>query len=286
MIKLIEPLVELIKEDDPYKKIEFTGRVCYKSENRITDTSSKPFVSMLYKNKHLAMMEHAIYYFYSSIYDKEYDVFTEYSNLPFINITLNTHENNRIIISANLRALIENGLASIDDQGNIKTYIKDCVQLSQSQFNVLPNKNEDEILKHYYTTMKFTCDRGVSHELVRHRLFSFAQESTRYVKYNNNNMYFIKPTDYDNWDTCRKNCFKDTLSFIENNYSYMMLNGSTAQEARSILPNALKTEIVVTGNDKEWQHFFDLRCAKDAHPDMRKVAIIARDLYDEERKCI
>lgn len=129
------------------------------------------------------------------------------------------------------------------------------------------------------------CICGNSHELVRHRPFSFAQESTRYVKYgkDNTDILFIKPTDYNNWDWCRQTRFVAACTQAEDNYNYMISEGATPQEARTVLPNALKTEIVITGNEKEWHHFFSLRShgtTGKPHPDMKTVADIALQLYE------
>ncbi len=135
-------------------------------------------------------------------------------------------------------------------------------------------------------TMAFTCDRGVSHEIVRHRLFSFAQESTRYCNYTNdkfgNELTFIEPCFWYTSKNCRTDIdaqkyaqWENTMVICEYNYNTLIQQGATPQEARSVLPNSLKTEIVVKGNIREWRHFFKLRCSKAAHPQMREVALMA-----------
>ncbi len=149
-------------------------------------------------------------------------------------------------------------------------------------------------------SMRFICDRGVSHELVRHRLFSFAQESTRYCNYSKNDvgLTFILPSWFDTSiigeyrpvGDCR---WKDESSSpeiiwfnacadAERYYLYLLKEGWSPQQARSILPNSLKTEIVITGNLREWRHFFGLRLAKDAHPQMKEVAWQAFDMLYEQ----
>ena len=157
-------------------------------------------------------------------------------------------------------------------------------------FESLEDKTDEEILNHRYTTMRFITDRGVTHELVRHRLFSFGQESTRYVNYSSDNhgggdIKFIKPSDWDNWDDASKKSVTDAFKKSEREYNKLISYGRTPQEARTVLPNGLKTEIVVTGNDKEWKHFFNLRSKGTTgkpHPDMKKVADIAFNLYKEK----
>ena len=119
--------------------------------------------------------------------------------------------------------------------------------------------------------VKFVTNRGVSHELVRHRLCSFAQESTRYVDYNSD-MEFIRPVWMgdmdDNWFILAR-----TFMAAEKEYRTLRNAGWRPEQAREVLPNALKTEIVVKGNVREWRHIFSLRCSKAAHPQMRSLMI-------------
>lgn len=137
-------------------------------------------------------------------------------------------------------------------------------------------RGHEAVLEHYDITVKFICDRGVSHELVRHRLASYCQESTRYCNYSKDGFggeitviwpYFLSKgsTAMQHWvRACRQ---------AEDAYFNMLNFGCTPQEARSVLPNSLKTEVVMTANLREWRHFFKLRTAPAAHPQMREVAI-------------
>jgi thymidylate synthase (FAD) len=134
------------------------------------------------------------------------------------------------------------------------------------------------MIEHHSITVKFICDRGVSHEIVRHRVgASYAQESTRYCNYSKDQfggeLTYIEPTDFYKWTPHQRVCFRQTLSTCEDAYMGLLRSGLTAQEARAVLPNALKTEIVVTMTLRAWRHFFQLRCAKSAHPDIRVLAI-------------
>lgn len=167
--------------------IERVGRVCYKSEDRITEDSCIPFVAKLIKNGHEAMIEH-------------------------------------------------NSLS-----------------------------------------VKFICDRGVSHELVRHRIASFAQESTRYCNYGNddNGCTFINPCfwDEDDGNQTAFYIWHSAMEKAEGAYLALLKAGASPQQARAVLPNSLKTEITITANLREWRHFFKLRTAKAAHPQMREITI-------------
>ena len=152
------------------------------------------------------------------------------------------------------------------------------------------DNGHEAMLEHSSLSVRFICSRGVSHEIVRHRLFSFAQESTRYCNYSKGKFggecTFIVPPDQD-WgvDTeeyhdqyggieigSKKGLWYDALRIAEIDYMELLEAGWTPQQARDVLPNALKTEIVVTGNYREWRHFFKLRCDEKAHPHIRLLA--------------
>lgn len=152
-----------------------------------------------------------------------------------------------------------------EDGGSAKRFVK-----------MLIDKDHCAMIEHSSLSVKFIVDRGVSHELVRHRIASFAQESTRYCNYSkdkfNNRVTFIKPfffeegtQNYDEWINAMK--------VAEKSYFQMLKNGATPQEARSVLPNSTKTEITITANYREWRAFFKLRTANAAHPSMREVTI-------------
>jgi len=124
--------------------------------------------------------------------------------------------------------------------------------------------------------VRFITNRGVTHELVRHRLASFAQESTRYVKYGED-MEFIEPVWIGNIPQDQQLMFVNMLETSAKNYTDLLDQGRKPQEAREVLPNALKTEIVVNTNVREWRHIFTLRCSKAAHPQIRELMIPVRD---------
>lgn len=150
-----------------------------------------------------------------------------------------------------------------EDEESAKNFVK-----------MLIGRGHEAMIEHSSLSVKFTVDRGVSHELVRHRIASFAQESTRYCNYSkdkfDNEVTFIKPfffeektEHYKRWWVAMADC--------EEAYLYLLENGATPQEARSVLPNSTKTEITITANYREWRNFFKLRTAKAAHPQMIQV---------------
>lgn len=192
-MKIINADVEFITPidgDEILKRLEECGRVCYKSEHRITDTSAPAFVAGIIKRGHEAVLEHCSF------------------------------------------------------------------------------------------TVKFICDRGVSHEIVRHRVASYCQESTRYCNYSKegfgSEITVIKPCFLHPY-TDGFNLWEEGCLFAEQTYFNLLECGCSPQEARSVLPNSLKTEVVMTANIREWRHFLKLRCSPAAHPQMREVALILLD---------
>lgn len=135
-------------------------------------------------------------------------------------------------------------------------------------------------------TVRFICDRGVSHEIVRHRLMNFSMESQRYCTYSKdkfgNEITFILPTWYKDDNGDRELLFKSALRSSEEVYMKLMKNGAVAQEARAVLPNATKTEINCKANLREWLHFLTLRCSTAAHPDIRVLALdLLKQLHEQ-----
>lgn len=145
-------------------------------------------------------------------------------------------------------------------------------------------RGHEAVLEHCSFTVKFICDRGVSHEIVRHRLASYCQESTRYCNYSKEGfgeeITVIKPCFWDETDL-KYAAWANLCSKAEDAYIDLIRSGATPQEARSVLPNSLKTEVIMTANIREWRHFLKLRCSKAAHPQMREVALILLEkVYD------
>lgn len=147
---------------------------------------------------------------------------------------------------------------------------------------MLINRGHEAMLEHSCLSVKFIVDRGISHEIVRHRIASFAQESTRYCNYSKdkfgNEITVILPEYFDTGTGTSSNSivyndWKIACENSEKKYFALLKNGATPQEARSVLPNSLKTEIVMTANYREWRNFFKLRTPQSAHPQMREIAV-------------
>ena len=181
---IVQPSADIIDDfdgDEVLKKIEVAGRICYKSEDRITDDSARRFV----------------------------------------------------------KALIASG--------------------------------HESVLEHFSFSARIVCDRGVSHEIVRHRICSFSQVSTRYVNYGKTGIEVIEPR-YLTYGSPAYDLWLGSCESAESTYLAMLHLGCTPQEARAVLPNSLKTEIIMTANLREWRHFFRLRTGHASHPQMREVA--------------
>lgn len=297
-MQLVKPSIEFLNmTENPLQAIEIAGRTCYKSEDKITEGSAEKFVKMLIKRGHEAMIEHAHFIF--KINDGLYDALVKLEHRPFIFLTLQMHG---YLVSGNARAfrdLIHHPQLNIRFRGLIASLIynihpallnpaDECLKDS-----IIPDGIEEykgvlstyEKLHHQVMTCKIVCDRGVTHEIVRHRLFSYAQESTRYCNYKGGVTFVIPPWvdieegEYDVFPASIRVRADDSTAWwwsllddAEEAYKKCLCYGWTPQQARSVLPNSLKTEIVVTGNLRQWRHFFKLRCSPKAHPQMQEVA--------------
>lgn len=269
--------------DAVYRQIEIAGRTCYKSEDKITPDSAKKFVERMVKSGHGAMLEHGTVYLFLTMSSRQQ--YFKYCSNPY-SVANSTGEAEKGtwngFVTTNYRVLVENGW------------------LEDLEYICNPGKEHEKRI-----TVRFVCDRGVSHEFVRHRVFSFAQESTRYCNYAKdkfgNELTFIIPRwlslsngsyiyDYPNgftkdgskWDSKLKlNTFLLSLVRSEAAYLELISQGWVAQQARAVLPNSLKTELIMTGTLTQWEGFFKLRDAESAHPQARELA---EPLHAEFRK--
>ena len=283
-MKLIKPSFEILEQgysiNDIYKHIELCGRTCYKSTDKITKDPAKPFFDRMIASKHYAMLEHGTVYLkipYNMLYKMTYSgLCSKYINNPYTRCSkLQEYTDDLdcfdqpiidyLLVTTNLRVIVENG------------WEKDL------QYICEPYSNH---IKRY--TVRFICNRQVSHEFVRHRVFSFAQESTRYCNYTKDKfdgeLTFIQPCwideEYVPGEYDRSEQFvmlTEMLENVESTYNFMINSGWKPQQAATVLPNALKTELIMTGfaDETGWKHFFDLRpkgtkCAH--HPQAKELA--------------
>lgn len=269
-MRLIKPNVEIIEQqpglEGMYKQIELAGRTCYKSEDKITEDSAKAFVDRMIKSSHGAVLEHGTIYLKMPITAATSYRIDEYKDNQYSKTKIGDH--NYYYITTNMRVLVEHN------------WLKDL------QYFCEPTEYHEKRI-----TVKWICDVGVGREFCRHRAMSFAQESTRYCNYSKNRfgneLTFIIPTWYaedpkNDKECCMNSEFELTCEECEKSYLRVLSWGGKPQEARQYLPFSLKTELVMTGFESDWKHFFSLRSPKygatGVHPD---AAYLADKLYDK-----
>lgn len=291
-MRLIRPSFEILEQkpglDGLLQHIERCGRTCYKSEDKITEKSAPKFVDMLVKRGHTAMVEHGtVYLKYSITLEGSMNMANKYYFNKYSTVTIGNEP------------LCGGEPQEYKDKFNGHT----CAYITTNYRVLLQNdwlddlKYQCEPTEHHVKriTVKFVCDRGVSHEFVRHRVFSFAQESTRYCNYSKDKFgkecTFIIPEwcdlspgtySYDDsigtWTngssltSLNDKLLLSALGHAEYYYDILLKGKWIAQQARAVLPNSLKTELIMTGTIAQWEGFFKLRDANDAHPQARELA--------------
>lgn len=287
-MKLIEQSVELIPENENiYKQIEFAARTCYKSEDKITEDSAIKFVDNLIKRGHLAMLEHGTVYMFCN---QDKGDFIEIANSPYSYLVIN---DGNMYVTTNLRVIYE--------------LFPDRYTEIISEFGCSPTKYHQRRLQ-----FKIITSIAVGRELLRHRVFSPAQESTRWCNYSKNKfgnqLTFIKPYFLDlntgkygfcimDGETyiegdgyikpiCNKevdNIFIKSCLQTEQNYFDLINSGKTPQEAREVLSLSLKSEVVMTGFVDDWKQFINIRYHEVTGPvvkSMKEIASMINDLYN------
>lgn len=303
-MKLIKPKFEIWKQGydlaSLYKQIEKCGRICYRSENKITEDSAKPFVDRMIKSGHGAVLEHGTVYLRIPNEKLIRNFLSNTPTLfekPWCKIYPYTDSENYVYITTNYRHIVENKLE------DLLKYLCEPTEFHEKRI-----------------TVHFVCDRGILAEFTRHRTFSFSAESTRYCNYSKdkfgNEVAFIVPCwadslalqevkgtiinsdDFGNligeyyyhlsgkeapyfktWKITPERNFIVSLQVAEQLYLELLNQGWKPQEARAVLPNALKIELVMTGFVEDWINFFKLRTASNAHPQARELAIPLKEEF-------
>ena len=286
-MKLIKPSFS-IWEQEPglqgiYKQIEKATKICYKSEGNITENSAKPFIdNVLLKRGHHSPLEHGTVYlnihWEENTHKMFEDMFRFYTNNPYSKIVKRIINKENLcadlFISTNYRTLIEHNR------------LKDLEYLCEP--------TEPHVKR---ITVKFIISRSIAQEYTRHRVFSFSMESQRYCNYSkdkfDNELTFIIPCwiedleersylAYAEYHHAKEDASKQWYDVCINSefvYGDLIRFGWKPQQAREVLPNACKTELVMTGFVDDWKNFFKLRTAPDAHPSARELAIPLKDEF-------
>lgn len=327
-MRIIKPSAELAfgtaeSPHDLITNVERAGRICYKSEDRITSDSAQKFISSIINRGHTSVLEHgniimqidtsmakhiSAYIKAMAEDGKDHHLRVSYCEVSYL------YRFPRYVLSGNVRALrglsawlvgwlvgnremhsciiaflsfVRNGYGIL-----FSDIVPEQVSEMPYSYLIAPKAmREDELTQeekniHATRTFHITCDRGVSHELVRHRVCSFSQESTRYCNYSNDKFgseitviepcYLIPDTEaYEVWKSCCEEC--------ENQYFKLLDIGCSPQQARAVLPNSLKTELMMTATLAEWKDFCGLRCSPAAHPQAREIADIIRNTLEKEQ---
>ena len=299
-MKLIKPSFKIIEPtgytiDDIYKSIELAGRVSHKSEDKITETSAKDFVGRMLNMKHLATCEFGTIYLYYKV-DKPSTMVKE-----IIDFYKNNQYSKVECVNSYSDTYLERGMGrvyDIESEYFITTNLRVCLENNRQEYLTKALCEPTEYHEKRYT-VKFLCDRGILAEFTRHRKFSFMAESTRYCNYSkgkfNGELTFIKPCwtnipegDYgdifnpkepDITLTPNEYAFIDILRESEKYYIGLTNNGWKAEQARNILPLCLKTELYMCGFAEDWEKFFELRTASNAHPQARELAIPLKEEF-------
>ena len=313
-MKLIESKAEFLSQESGiegiYKIIEVAGRTAYNSQDKITSDSAKDFVDRMIKSKHGAALEHGTVYLYFSYKENE-EAWIKYTRNPYSKVIpkYNHTEGNPHnefyffdrYVTTNYRVLVENNW--LDDL----QYFCSPIEFHEKRY-----------------TMRFTCSRAIANELVRHRTMSFLQESTRYINYskerhggeityikpswlnvptgivywhdgicwrvqkNKNNpmeWFSVKPQEgFSEKEAQVASTYFDALSHAEEKYFFLLRENCQPQQARDVLPNATKTELIMTGFASDWRHVMDLRLfgkTGNPHPDM---LLLAQRMKEEAEK--
>lgn len=285
---IIKPSVERIDEKDNLKRIELAGRVCYKSEKKITDDSALDFCTKILERGHTSVLEHSnvIVRVPANIGHCIIDAirFYELVTDKIAHLKCTSTNNGGRIVSGNVRAWRD----ILELCKWFTFFAHPLLNTNGGGEDLMPYViSEDELTDrerqiHSRITLRIVCDRGVSHELVRHRVMSFSQESTRYVNYGKRGYTFIAPWWWESMGMCMRNLMIGAMRHSISVYDAMISEGATPQLARAVLPNQIKTEVVVTATPAQWTDFLRLRMDKAAHPDMQRVARLVRDALGDD----
>lgn len=304
-MKVIQPSAHILPFDgDILRHVERCGRIAYKSEDAITEDSYVRFIQNIIKRGHESVLEHGNYVFELSIEDYR-ETIKLYSSLPFemykeegYSARLRFSLYSKPIVSGNIRGwrdfirVCKLELEKIPSWVQAQFYHNPAfwdLELGDEEIGYCKQLQREDLTPtetdmHWTETVRFVCSRAISHELVRHRALSPTQESQRYCNYSKGKfggeITFIQPLWTLN-SLPLEQAWYTSMKDREKTYMQRLEWGLQPQEAREELPNSTKTELVMTGTLGEWGHFFGLRCAPDAHPEMRRIAIPLKEEFRE-----
>jgi len=278
-MRVIDPSARIIEEDlrnlSVYRRIDRCAAVCYQRPPKVSEEDAKAFCVTMIARGHLATMEFAQLHIVTDFADDVDSRFVDFARLG----------NHSTIISGSPRAFME---ARGEYGSRIWNFLASEHPLlfapsDPPKYGVRWAEPEEIPEAHKKVAVQFIVNRAISHELVRHRPCSFLQESKRYCRYEDD-VVFIRPEWWDAgtaWEKAHQAVWGDVMEAAENAYRAMMENGLSPQQARAVLPNSTKTEILVYATIPQWAHVFSLRCDRAADPEMRRVMIPLRAQFIE-----
>lgn len=248
-MEIVDPRVTIITETDPLRRIERCGRVCYRSEGKIGPDTARPFVEKLVRLGHTSVLEHARVVLdirdRLALPDWSY---TAYADMPYG---------------------IQQRSAVPGRPEQVAMNVRDYLAFGGTLDGLADLRHATD-----YMTVEFVTDRAIANELVRHRVFSFSQESTRYCNYSGGVKFCWPDPFYSDYYTYspRRLTWESAMAEAERRYMEMLVEGASPQEARNVLPLSTATVLIMTGTMRQWRAFLDLRTAPAAHPQMRYLA--------------
>ena len=265
-MKIIEPSAKIIEDElagmSIYQRIAYCAGVCYQREPRKTEEEAQAFCKKMVSTGHLSTLEMAVVHLVVPAWSIPDHKFLSVSQL----------EGDRFVISGSIRAFIE-----VDKASDLLMFLRSELPLFFGVGDTNPNpKYEPTRLaqpheipwQHKHVAVRFVVNRAVSHELVRHRPMSFLQESQRYCRYEDE-VVFIRPEWYRKGD--QERVWEQAVEDAEDFYRSLLFSGLKPQQARAVLPNSTKTELIAYASLPQWKHIFKLRCSPAADPEMTRV---------------
>lgn len=292
---IIQPSFHILDELDQQSlmaRIEYCGRICYKSEHRIEEGSAQPFVRKIIDSGHHSVLEMAVLTLQAHCPDPA-DLVSFFLCQPKY-LQIDRIQSDQLLITGSIRAFRE--IAALHPENALIRAVITFLAAQQPDFfvSILPDTQAPEQIritqlspsalrqfdlpleaKHRYLAVRFVVNRAVTHELVRHRPCAFLQESQRYCRYSSdrfgNEVTFIRPLFFEQ-NSVEFDAWKKAMEQAEQIY-LQLLQTSSPQAARTVLPNSCKTEIIVYTNLQEWRHILKLRATSAADPSMQEIMI-------------
>jgi len=305
-MKVVAPYFEILEDLDDQSlavRIEVCGRICYKSEDKITPESAEPFIRNIIKHGHNSVTEMAVLTL-KILYDTE-SMAIQFFNLMPKFLLVDRVEKKELLVTGSIRAFRElyKSNPTVKMVKAITEYLSSChplfyedlipargllkqegVLVEKVPLETVESLSAELLAKHRHVAVLFVVNRAITHEIVRHRPVSFLQESQRYCRYSQdkfgNEVTFIKPMFFEK-GTDEYRLWEKAMQDTEEIY-LKLLGTSSPQAARTVLPNSCKTELITFANLLEWLHIFKLRTSKGAEPSMREVMIPLLHRFQEK----